>query len=294
MTKKDLPPVQTPRPSRANANASHDRADSCDAGDILDFLYYDATKVGAILAQLRDEGVPTSISESDQREHTTRTDLRGGVSALISLGAQHADAEIDGHVLARTLDPYWNLPRVLLQELRDRDLLGRALKNAKIGQIIEIKGDIQVIDSTSFGVLMEEMFAEAGGIAGRPEERLGATMLSQFTKMFPRVAMGRVQSKNDEAWLNVAAGALVMPISQIMLGHGSNMQGKWTVVGIVDACPDHLGGPTRPHSNANESGTNDQHLFSGVQELNDTVRAFAGRQSHQFGITPLLIYRYIC
>ena len=293
MSKDKRPPVQTPRPSRANANTSHDRADPWDAGDILDFLYYDATRVGAILTQLRDEGVPTSVSESDQREHTTTTDLHGGISTLLSIGAQRADAEIDGYVLARTLDPYWHLPRLLLQELKDRGLLGRTLKNAKIGQITEIIGDIEIADSTSFGMLMEKMFAEAGGIASEPEERLGAMMFSQFTKMFPRATMGRVKSKNDEAWLNVATGALVMPSSQIMLGHGGNMQGKWTVVGIVDACPDPLGGLAGSSSNTNADDTNDQQLFDNVQGINTIVRAFAGRQAHQFGITPLLIYRRI-
>lgn len=293
MTKQNLPPVTMPRPSRSDANTSqHQTAEIAD-GDILDFLYYDATRVGSILAQLNNEGVLTSVSETDQLEQTATTDVQGGLSAVLALRARRATSDIDGHAFARTFDPYWQLPRLLLQDLAERDLLGHSINKAKIGQIVEIQGDVEIMDSTSVGSAMEEIFTGAGDMADGADEHLAATMVTQFTKMFPRAAMGRVKSGNSEAWLNVAAGALVMPIGQIMLCHGKNMQGKWTVMGIVDALPDPLGGPISSTSTSNETGNAAQHLMDLIQEINAAVYLFAGRKPNQFGITPLLIYRRI-
>ena len=293
MTKQNRPPITTPRPSRTNANAPHHQTTEIDANSILDFLYYDATRVGSILAQLKDEGVLTSVSETDQREHTSTSGMQGGLSTLISLGAQRATSGVDGHAFARTFDPYWLLPRLLLQELTERELLRRSIRTAKIGQIVEIRGDVEIVDPTSLGSAVDEIFASAGDMATEAEERFGATMVAQFVKMFPRATMGRVKSGNTEAWLNVAAGALVMSIDQIMLCHGKNMQGEWTVVGIVDALPDPRGGPIGPAPISDEKGDAAQHLIDFVQEINAAVHPFAGRKPRQFGVTPLLIYRQV-
>ena len=145
---------------------------------------------------------------------------------------------------------------------------------------------ISIIDASN---LHEFLRASLPHIPGTKQERrqtqkelkLVGTLLNVLNKMFPLGIQMRCRTESDEGlWAILTNDFLRQNPASLTLKYGSQLQGRWRVIGIVDAVPsDHQ---TRPSENAVHA------VFSNLQ---DEMQKQLGRSPDEYGLLPLVIFR---
>jgi hypothetical protein len=216
----------------------------------------------------------------------------------------------------RIYDPLWANALAFLNQLTDRDLIIRDVSNAKIGQIVLISGALDILDLQIVGQLMRAdavrhriglgMAAETPDTGNRKARRAKASKQAPadssndaglFFAVLDNVPTS-VQARltgHESSWFTLRREYMAVSADDLLLKHGTSIDGEWHVVGILDARPSVS--PSFGEFLANAEGAIDfaaGELMSSVYEkILPFVRMLAGRPSAFHGITPLLVFREI-
>ncbi len=291
---------------------------------VFDFLYYDARRIGSFLSQFDDMGHIKGItrSENNQKSSTSSTtaEAEGGVPLFAKAKANYVGTTMTttGETDTRNYDPFWTNALSFLDFLQRRGNYSTDLSGARIGQLALIPGRLFIRDLR----LMQKIFGlqsfsqqfqpksrqvnrhQSRKPNAQPAQEDNSTMFGfELMKLLPHAIQAEVRSSNGTIWCSLNEADMVVDSSDLFLKHGVNVPGQWNILGIVDALPsrsDNADSATEAYVDAeNELGGDFGTLASlaskGLGGVIDGVvpmaRLLLGRRDHQYGVTPLLIFR---
>ena len=270
------------------------------ADSVYDFLYVDARRIGVLLSQLG--GGEDGVLTGQQRQTTTTSQTGGGLNAVVKLDHQ----ESGGAGLTRTFDPQW------LQPLRFLDLaehmVVRDLAGATLGQIVLVKGSLQVLDFSTVKVawtspaIRKLIFSGFAGsmaavtvgaakhalAAAKKEAENNLSMAMELIVPMPHTVQATLASNGGDVWCTLREDGMIISSADIMLKYGSTLAGEWAVIGILDA---------QPEVEVEDAITASEPVVSLagniVKSIAPMARTMLGRPSGAYAVTPLLIMREV-
>lgn len=296
---------------KRDVKASEKAPDEPQNDFVLDFLYNDTRRVGSFLSQFDDSG---ALERIVQREAASKDQRRGfkiqvtgggsvlGTGANAGLGFDRGPGDSGSESLERQYDPLWNNALTLLDMLTVRTLIKNNVAKAGVGQFVRVSGSLQIHDLGAMKAVWDlPVIKRTLGLGqskkgrqnapGADEMEIGIEMV----KTLPHGITARMTSSGSspvETWSSLAPEFITGSTSDLFLKHGARISGHWTMIGVLDAEPD-LILPTNysPEQNNLLFATNGlSHVLDLVMPI---ARAFLGRPSGAYGITPLVIYREV-
>jgi hypothetical protein len=276
---------------------------------VFDFLYHDARRVGSFLAQLDEAGLLTSVTRKEGKTTSNRgaaeAKLEGSLPFLGKAGGGSSvsrEAAKSGH-LERTFDPLWQNARRFVDYAQENCC---PVSDATIGQIVSLTGEITIIDFEFLKKfmanksIMESLLDQDTQDGNRKERRSNQKSQGSVKSKEPPIAelFGlfpyKVQMTVDGeklAWATISEDFLVTEASDLVLKYGGALDGKWTVLGILDAIPSIFNGDIV--GNMNFEGGIEAFGMKLTKAFAPMARVLLGRPSDAYGITPLVVYREI-
>lgn len=288
------------------------------SSSVYDFLYHDARRIAAFLAQFETYGVLQGVKshESVGKSSSSRSTASAGVDvATLARGGISYDGTItddERDAAERTYDPLWTNAKALLDYLTERDLIIRNLKGARIGQFVLVTGSFAAFD---VGILREawklpgikkiilDAITKPEDASNRHQRRKNqshskdptdAHAALELVPLLPHSVQGTIRSANDSIWFNLREESMVISSSELLLKHGIGVAGEWSAIGILDAMPE--GDPCAIETNAVEqiiAATSLGGIMGQMSQLAIVTRMMLGRPQGSYGMTPLIIFREI-
>lgn len=284
---------------------------------VYDFLYHDARRIGSFLAQLDPNGHLQSLKQAARAAGSRRAKVSlgggGGLPGVVS--AQGASEDEEGEQWDRSseksYDPLWANARAFLDLVDQRKLLRRDIHNSRIGQFVLSSGLLQVVDLRLLKSVWENpevvsQLLNAKGIVSGAEQSSTERLGLEFIKLFPHIIQGyvyTVKTDSQEAsasWINLDPDCMVISAQDLLMKHGLNVAGIWSIIGILDAFPG-----DNPVVDSELVKLLNQGMESAVAARHKTVmallaellaplaRMIMGRPGGYYGMTPLLIFREV-
>lgn len=300
-------------------NNRSDEVDEDQSTDsVFDFLYFDAKRAASLLSQFNEIGHIVSQNRRRSVGHARTSEgqgeVSGGLAGVASAKGSHKTAEASNSLDESNdgLDPYWTNALSLMDELDGRQMISRDLEKARVGEIVLCEATISIRDLS----LLQEMMSipeltdlismqqrEKGTNRGKMDKQT-KLMVQVFSKLPSGLQLEAV-TDDGTIWATLAEQSLIVGAADLILKHGSDVPGKWHVLGMLDALPRNKGGGQSTSDlsviasvfNQLTTMSPEAVLTNGVRSLYDSLAPFGrllmGRRDHQFGITPLLIFRQI-
>jgi hypothetical protein len=288
---------------------------------VRDFLYHDARRVGSFLAQFEVHGLPQQVkaTESVGQAQATKTAVTAGAKVpMVAHGQGTVDVTTTDDTrdaAERTYDPFWTNARLLLGYLDAHHLIRHDVRQARIGQFVQVPGSLMVVDLSMMKGLWTapevKTLALEAAIASKTQGRSSVVKneakkeaektVNVFLRLLDVMShqiQGRIVADNGiTTWFAVQQENLVGSAADLLLKHGIDVAGEWTVLGILDAAPDLIAG-VLPTGAAARDIANVKKAFSSnpfgeiLVGLSSMARQL-GRPQNAYGITPLMIFRTI-
>lgn len=221
------------------------------SNSVYDFLYHDARRIAAFLAQFETYGVLQGIKsqESVGRSSTTKASANAGVDiATLAKGGMAIDGTFtdeDRDAAERTYDPLWRNAIALLDYLAERELIVRQIKGARIGQFVLMTGQLAAFD---VGILREAWKLPAikksivANASAQEKANSSSPSMNRYDRrkanlprtdqpsdteaalelipLLPHSVQGAITAGDITAWFNLREESLVISSSELLLKHG--------------------------------------------------------------------------
>lgn len=267
-----------------------------ESASVLDFLYYDARRVGVFLSQFNNYGHLTQLTKGREATERAKTSdvVDGSVSvpgfakARGSYGSENESLDRLGN--QETYDPTWVNLLTFLDIVSERDMLKRDVNEAGIGQFVLASGDLQIFDLQIVEKTWKLKSVEKAMRGGNKNKATNDefTMFFDLLSILPHSVQVKITGDYD-IWSTVDHRWLSVATSDLLLSHGTSVPGRWSVVGVLDARPDPLavvsGAPD--FDDPTEMGSKILDILSPI------CRTLLGRPVMSFGVTPLAIFREV-
>ena len=272
---------------------------------VYDFLYYDERRIGSFLGQFDPDGTLQSrkriaaVDKSSQSKASYGT--KGGVPTLLQGTTSYEDGDTEryGKSAEHVYDPLWANALKFLEYLEDKRLLNRDPRQAKLGQFVLLTGSLTIQDTQLFKAMVENatlkkwllaLMGENSAPSGprqakaRDQTPSNADLAMALIPLLPHLVQASVRAGDLSFWCALDPERLSLSPGGLQLKHGSQIAGKWSMLGVLDAMP------VNP-STANPSA--EDGLLSAISIFSDMLRPLLGRPSDAFGITPLIVFREV-
>ncbi|MFB9969348.1 hypothetical protein ACFFMP_04505 [Pseudoroseomonas cervicalis] len=282
---------------------------------VYDFLYHDARRIGAFLAQFEASGLLQSVKETRGIEdsETSKAGANAGakIPALASTAGhfENQAGSVSREAIERHYDPFWTRALSLLTQLQNAGLLERDPWAAELGNVVLVSGSVVLADLSMMKTVWEKSAVRAAIMAGQPTPNLEsravrkavnagrplneADLMLQLLPMLPHSPQARILGKDASLWCTLEEEAIVGRASDLILKYGALVSGEWSVVGILDARPydpEHLTEDGKPLVELLASVVATP-IGQMAVRLGTIAQASLGRPPEAFGITPLMIFR---
>lgn len=275
---------------------------------VHDFLYHDARRIGAFLAQRNPYGLIQSLSrgtESGDSKASSKS-IEGGVKvfgiANIGGSGEGSEESSSSESSSQTYDPFWVNALQFFASLEEEGLLKDNVESAEIGQFISCEGSLMVFDTSfmqrvyqhestrNLTLRRQNMNPETGQPFTKEEIDLECDALGEVP---PHVQIHLYSTNNNVIWGGIRPEGLVTPPNEITMKHGVEVDGTWTVIGIKDADP--IADITNYGNrlSALKSRYMDYKFLLEAIEINTRLRFWLGRPHYCHGVTPLAIFRTV-
>lgn len=297
------------KPTQSKPKSS-EAQDPPENGSVYDFLYHDARRIGSFLGQFNPDGhlqgLQTHAVTGRNRASKTAGSGTGGVPLVASGTASHEQGEGQhwDRGAQRTYDPLWANARAFLDYLAGADLIEREASKAAIGQFILVSGRVFVIDtgmikSLTTGPLFRKSIhsstnSRSDSRRSRAEAPNGTDLGIEMVGSMPSTVQARVATNtNDVYWGSLIVDGLTSSPGDLMLKHGIQLAGEWSVLGILDAVPNEALSDFETEVQSAITVATLGPLIGGLGVMADTIRPMLGRPSEAYGVTPLLVFREV-
>ncbi|EFE7960329.1 hypothetical protein [Escherichia coli] len=269
--------------------------DSQSTDSLFDYFYYDKDRVSALTAQLYPSGVLNTVKQTSSESENGLKELKAGIPLV---GGRTNASEGYSRTQERIFDSSWSMPLNLLNKLAEIGILKTSLNDAKLGDLVMMKGMMKIFDAQMVHLCMpmvkkiklnELKNAKSAQAKSLLKEEISELdNAEELVKILPRTThIDFADSCGNESWMSVEPSNLTTNLSDVSLKYGPFIPGEWYILCIVDAYADDtkLDNPDAPYPSA----TNE--LKQGMEEMVLMMRSVMGRPIGSFGITPLIIFR---
>lgn len=288
---------------------------------VFDFLYCDNHRIASFLAQFDDSGHLERVIQRESAQKGSKRgwsfNLGGGSPLLASANASLSMAPdaTGSEASERVYDPFWANARTLLDYLEGAKLIQRDVGKARIGQFLLATGSLSVFDMSLIRMAWENPSVVAAMRKSQGEQTQQITHANRHSrraerqkdkptevddvksmldiiKLMPHKTISSLQADGNNVWSILNEKYVSGSPAEIMLKHGVNIQGDWSMIGIVDALPH------APDSDVEIYRTIIGALGLGsmgeaIAQIAPAMRVMLGRPEDAFGVTPILIFREI-
>ncbi len=264
---------------------------------VLDFLYYDAQRVGGFLSQFNNYGHLTQLTKGREAAERAKTsDLIDGSVSVPGIAKARGTYGTENESLDKmnnqeTYDPTWVNLLTFLDVLQERNMIKRDIDKAGIGQFVLASGelaisDLQLVEKTwKLKAVEKAMRSGTKSRAGNDE----LSMMLDLISILPHTVQVELTGEHS-VWSSITHKWLSVASSDLFLGHGKKVAGKWNVLGVLDARPD----PLSSLSSVTPDFTDGMQFASKMLDLLAPIcRNVLGRPPMSFGVTPLAIFREV-
>jgi hypothetical protein len=286
---------------------------------LYDYVYLDRIRIAAYAAQLDDNGVLSQLKR--QTSAGDETKIEGKVDLQVA-GVKQGDSAKSSSAIEHLYDASWSVPLDVLALLDKNGLVNDGLDGTKVGQLVIIRGDLELVDIRLLRDLWAPIFElwshneseavkalqkQVNSIVSAPNTRVQKKQLTaaaaeaRATVDSTSVQMGRVLKileklphalhaslrdpvSGEKIWMSLDPTNLTTNVDDFALKHGASIPGDWSVVGILDAFPD----PDRSTPEVSGAAIHDIMRF-----VTDFMQNLLGRPAAAYGLTPIAIYRTV-
>lgn len=260
---------------------------------VFDFLYVDLERIGLLLSQVGEDGILTELI----RDASTSSGTQSGLDKIV----KHVSAEDERRSLTRKFNPQWLVPLRFLDLFKDR-MVSR-LREATLGQLVHIEGDLTIADTALLQTLYNQesplrSMAMTAALANAQQQGTefnhdqAELEIEMVTSMPPQVHF-HLQTYQGTAWSTLRPHGLVTPPEELSAKHGATIDGRWHVVGIKDADPSHADIDIDERTEHYKKMYPNKFYMSDAAVVSEVRRRLFGRPWDSYGVTPLLIFRAI-
>nr|WP_314539903.1 hypothetical protein [uncultured Ottowia sp.] len=280
-------------------------ADSLADVSLTDYFYADRPRLHTFLTQLFPEGNLLQTKTASRKGFSTDGIGKGGLPPIAEFNLRGGKNVEDA--IERQYDAAWSAPLNFLTEITRKSLLREELDGASLGQIILLRGHLQIVDFNTLHqlwkpiqkIIQEESIIQQQRQLNRTQRRSKDSKI-QFNQArkqqadeidltgsiltaLPALIQLKCFNERYEAWGTLNPQHMLCSPSDLAFKFGPGVPGQWTVVGLLDAKPDE----ENPISETNTD------LEKGLLTAMLQMRLYLGRPASAWGITPLLIYREV-
>jgi hypothetical protein len=303
--------------SKSGEIASDAAQDGVNQDSVYDFLYHDVRRVASFLSQFDSSGHLTGIKQVEAVGQQEAEE--GSVQAAANVVVARATGAFinrrgssESETSERTYDPLWTNALALLDYMKERDLLTRDLRSARMGQFAIVSGHLMIMDLAMLKAAWEQpdikkvvresakpIVAKANSReqrrAAKPPVVNEIDILFALLKLLPHSLQARVLSDGFSVWCSLDESAVVGRASDLMIKHGTLIGGQWTMVGVVDAFP-------YDPEYVTENGEPLAAILASLAttpvgqlavQLAPIAQQLLGRPPTAYGMTPLMIFREV-
>jgi hypothetical protein len=274
---------------------------------LYDFLYIDSRKISSYLAQIDPNGALTGIKVSASINSAEQYNAQFSIP-MIKGNAQANEANSRG--TEKNYDPVWTVPVSLLNALDEAQFINRDISTGVVGQLVLIKGHLQVLDIRMLKDLWEFVLpqylqqqapqATESAVPNRAERRRGqrqaharptapsndARLQIEAIKRIPHSLQMNMICSSAMIWATLNPDNLLVQPDDFLLKHGSALPGEWIVLGVLDSFGAIDATETWATFNINP-------ISQGLTVAADMLRRQFGRPDNSVAITPLMLFRKI-
>ena len=254
------------------------------AASVFEFLYADRARLAHLLSQLTDDGIVATSKRVASRSSANT----GGFKLSAGIASGNGDLSDQAtESLENVFDASWMLPSNALLVLQENGLIQTGPPYS-IGCIAQIKGSLSISDISLVKLMWETVSEQALQSIHQSQKKIKRqefTRTGQVVKDLPDTVQAVVRSGNYAFWSLLDNKDPTFSTHAVSLKYGSQIQGEWYLIGILDAMPD-----------ASSEATQDHDIKSPLEqfgEVSDNLRTIIGRPSEFYGVTPLAIFRPI-
>lgn len=244
---------------------------------LYDFIYIDDHKSKILLAQLESNGILTQIKNKYQEEDTNSGEA--GVNKIVV--AKKIGSTSQSEAVEHSFDTSLSIHLSLLHKLSEHNQIKHDITKSKIGDIVLFNGSVSVLDISTIQKLASSVHLFLDSKKGKSDKQVEAII-----KALPsQIQFTFLNDENQRAWMTLSDKNMLISSSDLMLKYGSNLDGEWSVIGILDSTPSNDIDITASADNR-EMATN-------FASISTQFKKMMGRDPSYFGITPLMIFRKI-
>jgi len=213
---------------------------------VYDFLYVDVSRVNSFLAQFDPHGLIQTIKETRSAGSTAENVVNESYGTDVKVVRAITD---DAHKTSLSeaesgewaYDPFWQNALSLLEYLDRHQFLQRRLTEARIGQIVLVKGQLSVFDLP----WVKEIFSDTKALSDFQRVWLKGQSLTEkqravlhMLKLMPFPIQALMTSENGQIWSVLNATSLQISAPNLFLKYGTSLSGEWAILGTLDAMPE--------------------------------------------------------
>jgi hypothetical protein len=234
----------------------------------------------------------------------------------ITFGQDPSDSGSEAQV--RVYDPLWANARTLLDFLDERGLIQRDLTAARLGQFVIASGDLSILNAGMLPKIWEvravrdvvvRQAVETAKVKWNSDPRNSSLKQGERIKaekaalkvtetntqagmeilpFFPHSAQCTVKGSNFSVWSTLNAEGMAGTVSDLSLKHGTEIPGKWHLLGILDALPNPIPGQIEILATGAP-----EHMGTLIKNISNLGRTILGRTPDSYGMTALLLFREV-
>ena len=249
---------------------------------VYDFLYVDVKRIARLVAQLDGKG----ILQETTRELAAGADVENKFNLLFWQIAISPKATLSK---GSRYDPSWRLPVVFLDEMR-RHIVSDP-KTWEIGQIVTLTGAIAFRDFAfarellRVDAIQKLMLQDDVGTESMLEDKQLA-LFRNAAEALPHMLQTYVTDGAITTWSTVNDAFTTASTGDLILKCGGNIQGAWTITGVLDAMANDGNSMSEPEDSGGGFSTE-------FRIFGNAVRSVIGRPASCYGVTPLTIHRKV-
>jgi hypothetical protein len=266
--------------------------DSQNTKYLFDYIYLDRDKLAAYSAQIFDHGALTSIKSVSGTQEHTGTKLDGGIPKLLS-GEASEQVSLN-ESLERSFDAAWALPLNVINGLDEMGLVHRDITKANYGQMVLVKGAIQLIDlrmlQNLWGLIVNHTLGElpASTPAHKKAKQAAAAEaknMAELVSKLPHSLQFKMNGENASVWSTLQPEHMIINPFDFAMKHGASIKGEWHMLAVVDAKPNDVEDDTMFNSPSP--------IEAGFLVMISQLKVLMGRQDGDYGVTPVAVFRKI-
>lgn len=212
-------------------------------------------------------------------------------------------------------DPQWISPLTFLDELYQRGHIHRENFDEAFGKFVLVSGQLTLLDLGLVKSAWDKPVIQRLIKSGLPTKEIGSELnrserrrtkgvksseenaefdfIMAMLSIMPHTLQARLLADDFNVWCILDDSFVVGRASDLILKHGSLIQGKWSIIGILDASPWDPDYKTADGESAEDIVAKIAETSIGqvAARLLNASRGLIGRPPSSYGITPIIIFR---